>query len=155
MLTSEQVQAAFKCFGKLIKLGDLAEDYTSTLKLHQAATADQAVSASEESYPILRNVVMPLEMSVGRVIAGVEAVPLRARQAVESYLRAVADDLGVSPAATTAVKLNALKSSMINAEETVAPYGALYSYFFSGWGVALPSAEPETIPDSYITTTIV
>ena len=77
MLTSDQVQSAFKAFGKLIKLGELADDYADTLKLHQMATTDQVAEANADAYPIFRGVVIPLELSVGRTIASVESVRRR------------------------------------------------------------------------------
>lgn len=160
MLTSNQIRTTFRAFGKFIKLGQMADIFAHSLKGHEVATADQITSADPETYSLFKGVVIPLELSVGRVISGLDTVPLRARQALESYLAQQADALGVSRAATMAAKLNALKTAMLAQEETIEPSGAsntdgFYSYFMDTYGVALPASDDATIYDNLITTVVV
>lgn len=158
-MTSLQLQTAFKNIGKFIKLAQIGDATGDTFKAHLMATNDQATDPTADTYELYRQVVMPLETSVARTVANVEAVQTRARVAIENYLTLLAADLGISAGASAAAKADALKTQLQQAAQLVEPSGSssdgFYAYFKNNYNVPLPSGAPATILDSWITSTIV
>src|ERR1700748_3129675 len=104
-MTSDQIRTTFKAFGKFIQLSQMVGGYSQALRMHEVATSDQITSADPATYPIFKTVMIPLELSVGRIISNIDSIPLRAQQALEAYLTLLADDLDVSAGSTVAAKL--------------------------------------------------
>lgn len=158
-MTSLQLQTAFKNIGKFVKLAQIGDSFGDTFKAHLMATNDQATDPTAGTYEIYRQVIMPLETSVARTIANVEAVQLRARVAIENYLTLLAADLGVSTGAGAAAKVEALRTQMQQNAQRVEPSGSspsgFYAYFIDTYNIPLPSGAPATILDSWISTNIV
>ncbi len=158
MMTANQIQTAFKNFGKLVKLANLCRAFANTYKEHLMALNDQMTDSTRDTYDLCRAVVLPTQTSVGRMIVSTESAATRMRSAMESYLVILAPDLPTSPSASAAAKVEALRVAMVAAGQSVEPDSSgsdgFFAYFNTNWGVALPINVAPTCPDTWITTSL-
>jgi hypothetical protein len=154
-MTGNQIQTVFKDLGKLIKLAEIGDTFAQSLKVHLMATNDQLTDATLDSYELYRLVVMPTQTSMNRVVSLADAILARAKLAVENYLIVLAPQVPVSPSASAAVKLTALKNAMTANTQSVEPSGIIYSFINDHWGVQLPTNATPTCLDSWCSSSLV
>lgn len=157
-MNEQRIAEFWALAGKLIKLADIGVADASGVKSHMVNTAAQFASQTggQELYDDLVTTVIPLQTRVNAVVGSLERVPALVKGSMDSYLRAVASELGVSASASLPTILGAMASKMTAAGHTIAPSGRLFNYFASGWGFSsFPTAAEPTLSDDLITTTII
>lgn len=155
-MDSSRIHEVFRVAGKLIALGQTGEQYAEDIKAHVVATEEQVVAASGSPDPFaaLLSFTVPLVGSMRNITQGLDRIPLVARAGLDNYLRTVAPELDESASAPPATLVNALKSAMQAAGDSVEPSGSFADYFMGQYAVALPQDEDATVPDSLITITV-
>ena len=158
-MTSARINEIFKGLGKMLYLSNLGVADASGVKAAMVATVQQfgAQVGGTDLYDDVIGVVVPLQTRVQPTVNALDRIPSLAKASVESYLRVVGSELGMSATATVTSILDALKTQMQAAGRTIAPSGnQFYNYFLNNFGyAALPTNVSPNIPDSWITVSIV
>lgn len=155
-MNDDRINEVFRTVGKLLYLNELGVAYGSGVKAAIVALQDQTASASGSANPYaeLQNFIGPMLNNTRTIVQSLDRVPLVARSGVDTYLRAIAPELGETIGTAPATIATALKEAMVSAAQFVEPSGAFADYFNDNYSVALPSNEVATIPDSLISITI-
>lgn len=155
-MESNRIQEVFRTIGKLLYIDDIGESYATGIKAAVVALQEQTAAASgaADPYAELQSFIGPALNSTRPVVQSLERLPLIARAGVDSYLRAIAPELGQNASTTPATIANALRGQMVSNDDSVEPSGAFADYFTSNYAVALPTDDPATVPDTLITITV-
>lgn len=158
-MTSARINEVFKGLGKILYVSNLGVADASGVKAAMVATLQQfgAQAGGTDYYDDVMSVVVPFQTRVQPTVSALDRVPNLAKASVDTYLRVVGSELGVSPSATFTNILDALKTRMQANGRTIAPSGSqFFNYFQNNYGyAALPVSGTPNIPDSWITVSIV
>jgi hypothetical protein len=157
-------QLRFKKFGKFINLSYVSGPPVVTLKTAHAATVDQTSQTDQTvEFDVNDQIVTTLGSTVKSVAAQVQTIPAAAFTAADGFLKkfVAIKDLGLTGTPTNAQVGTALVASMTSAGATVAASGTnganasgFAMFFANNWGIVLPQSGSPSIPDSYITATV-
>lgn len=156
----ERIQTIFHNLGKIIRLTEISTAAASGVKEHVVATHVQfsqsaAQTAGEDDYAALAIYLVPAQQRIQPVAAALDRVQMICKANTEAYLRTLAEELSLSATSPTANILSSLAAQMNLASGTIAPSGKMWSYFHSEFGfTGFPQNSSPTLPDSFITTTI-
>lgn len=157
-MTSERIEEIFKNIGKVIRLGEIGAADASGIKTHMVHTVKQFAdnAGADDLYDDLASYITPFNQRVAPVVAALERLEGIGTTTVQSYLRVIAPELDEPANAPAATVLSSLAARMTANSMTIAPSGAFWNYFHQRFAFAsFPSAPSPTIPDNWITTTII
>ncbi|MGE5607720.1 MAG: hypothetical protein ACM359_00555 [Bacillota bacterium] len=158
MIGIDRFVEVFQTFGKLVNLSNLGIAQASGMRDAITSTHVQMAHAevSPHLYDDLSTVAVPLTQRMAAITASLDRVPSLARAAAESYLHALADELGESNTATTTTLLETMRVQMVACSGSIAPSGQFYSYFADNFGfTTLPTAAEPKFSEAWITTQVV
>lgn len=162
MLLSE-IQDAFKVFGKIIFISQLAGPDVDAYKQAQSSTFEQAVTGTAEEFDLISNVLIPMHSQTKSTVSALSQIPNQCKATVENYLKKVlASQLELVSSTSSVAILEALAAEMQSASGTITPSGTdgvnadgFAMYFYDNFGVELPQDPVPNIPDSWIDDAIV
>jgi hypothetical protein len=162
-LTLDEWTSRFKKFGKLIKASQFAEPVAVQLmKTHVALVDQPSTTDTSEEFDVNDQVVTPLGSSVRALRDNIVNFPAQVKSAADVFLRQfIALDLGLSRGASYTSINNAIRPQMLAVGATVAPSGdngsnadGIAMWFATNFAIVLPQSDTPSIPDSYVTDTV-
>lgn len=156
-MNSNRIQEVFNTIGKLLYIDQQGDTYADALKDAVVALEQQHVSASGSADPYneLQLFVGPSLTSVRPIVMALDRVGMVAKASVDNLLRVVASEVGCTMSDPPATILAGIRADMLSAGEDVAPSGSVWRYFFSNYGVQLPTDPNPSIEDTIITVSII
>ena len=155
-------QSRFKNIGKLIFISQLPAAQITALQKAHMALVDQASSGEATDFDTNDLVVSPFGGSMKSVVTAVKGLPAKCKSAIDTYLKKViAVDLGLPTTSTLAQIGTALDTQMTAVGAHVTPSGnggsnstGIAMYFADNFDIELNQDPSPSIPDAYITDTV-
>ena len=157
-MDAARIKEIWAGLGKLVKLAEVGAADASGVRAHMVGTLQQfgRQAGGADYYDDMMQVVIPLETRVQPSIAAIDRIGTLAKASAEAYVRVLGSELGQASGASTATILAAFKASMVAASVTIYPSGKFWNYFASNFGYAeFPAALPPTVPEAWVTTSVV
>lgn len=153
----QRLYEVFKNVGKIIRLTEISAAAASGVKEHAVAMHVQFAegAGAGDDFAALQVYLVPAQQKVQPIAAALDRVQTICKANTEAYLRTLAEELSLSATSPTANVLASLAARMNTNGGTIAPSGKVWTYFRDEFGfTGFPQNSSPTLPDSFITTTI-
>lgn len=143
--------------GKVIRLAEVGVAAASGLKDHAVAMAAQfsREAGGPDDWAPISTYVVPLTQRLAPIVNSLERIDVVAKASMESFLRTLTPELGLSSSASTSTVLDELADRMNALSYTIQPSGRLWGWWRDAYAFdGFPTSGSPDVTDDIVTTII-